>query len=360
MNFEFSAEQRELQNQINRHFSEAFPIERIMQVMDCDQAERKAIWQEFTAMGYQGMTIAEAYGGVGASYYELCLMAQEIGRFALPVPMLSSLYLATEAITLYGSEQQRHTYLPQLASGDISACFVGTNGSELRCANGLISGRHLPVADADLAQIAIVLATNEAGEAHYYVVDITQQAVTQKTVEVIDGAWPHSELRLTDAKAELLPGNGRNMREVIDRAAVLLAFEQIGGAQQCLDMAKTYALERQAFGRAIGSYQALKHKMVDIYVANEMALSHAYFAAWALANNAPELPKAAAAVRLAASKAFDEASAENIQIHGGVGFTWEYPCHIYLKRARQQALVLGSRRQWTKQLVSHIRAESEV
>jgi alkylation response protein AidB-like acyl-CoA dehydrogenase len=144
------------------------------------------------------------------------------------------------------------------------------------------------------------------------------------------------------------------IEKLFDRAAVLLAFEQCGGADKCLEMAKAYALERYAFGRVIASYQAIKHKLADMYVKNELARSNAYYGAWALNTNAPEMPVAASAARIAASEAFWFASKENIQTHGGIGFTWEMDCHLYYRRSRQLSLVAGAPRVWKERLVSHL------
>jgi alkylation response protein AidB-like acyl-CoA dehydrogenase len=132
----------------------------------------------------------------------------------------------------------------------------------------------------------------------------------------------------------------------------MTAFEQIGGADSCLAMAKDYATQRYAFGRLIGSYQAIKHKLADMYVNTELARSNAYYGAWALSTNARELPLAAAAARVSATQAFDYAAKENIQTHGGVGFTWEYDCHFYYKRSRELGLNLGPQRAWKDKLVS--------
>src|SRR6202007_1449654 len=136
------------------------------------------------------------------------------------------------------------------------------------------------------------------------------------------------------------------MGAVIDRAAGVIAFEQVGGAQAALDMAKAYAMERYAFGRPIGSFQAIKHKLADVYVATELARSNAYYGAWALSAEAADMPLAAATARVSASDAFFLAAKENIQVHGGVGFTWDYDCHLYYRRAKLLALSLGSQRYW--------------
>jgi alkylation response protein AidB-like acyl-CoA dehydrogenase len=141
---------------------------------------------------------------------------------------------------------------------------------------------------------------------------------------------------------------------VIERAAILTAFEQIGGAQRCLEMARDYALTRYAFGRVIGSYQAIKHKLVDIYAKNRMAIAHAYYGAWALSTGSADLAIAAAAARVTASDAFNFAAQENIQAHGGIGFTWEHPCHLFYRRARLLSLELGSPHEWREVIAANL------
>ena len=159
------------------------------------------------------------------------------------------------------------------------------------------------------------------------------------------------------ASAEALgpAGDGWDLaRRVLDRAAVLMSFEQVGGADSCLAMAKDYALNRYAFGRQIGSFQAIKHKLAEMYVWNELARSNAFFGAWALSTNAPELPEAAAGARISATEAFHFASKENIQTHGGMGFTWELDCHMFYRRSKTLSLALGASRVWKDRLVNHL------
>jgi len=144
------------------------------------------------------------------------------------------------------------------------------------------------------------------------------------------------------------------IQNILNRAAILFAFEQVGGAQVALDEAKQYSIERYAFGKPIGSFQALKHKMADMYVKNELAKSNAYYGAWALSTDSMELPVAAAGARVSATEAFHYASKENIQIHGGVGFTWEYDCHLFYRRSKLLSLNLGSIRKWKENLISNL------
>ena len=179
-------------------------------------------------------------------------------------------------------------------------------------------------------------------------------------MSTIDPTRSHGRLVFADAPAEPLgaPGEGWPLVErLLDRAAVLVAFEQVGGAQAALDMARDYAVGRFAFGRPIASFQAIKHKLADMYVGVELARSNAYYGAWSLSKDAPELPVAAAAARVAATEAYFHAAKENIQTHGGMGFTWQVDCHLFYRRAQQLGLVAGGSKAWKERLVSQLGSE---
>ena len=222
--------------------------------------------------------------------------------------------------------------------------------------DGKLTGVKIPVPDGDIATVALVLA-KENGKPGLFLADLAggsggggvanRLAPPRDEATRLSSATPVPRTRAAGEGFELL-------EQIFDRAAVLLAFEQTGGADRCLEMAKEYALERYAFGRVIASYQAIKHKLADMYVKNELSRSNAYYGAWALNTNAPELPVAASAARIAASEAFWFASKENIQTHGGIGFTWEMDCHLYYRRSRQLSLVAGAPRVWKERLVSHL------
>ena len=217
--------------------------------------------------------------------------------------------------------------------------------------DGKLSGEKIPVVDGDIADRAIVLA-KDGTSAGLYVVDLNGVGVDRNTVETVDPTRSQAKIKFSDAPAERLGDNGWDLLENIqDRAAVLIAFEQVGGAEVALDMAKEYALDRHAFGRPIASYQAIKHRLADMYIQIELARSNSYYGAWALSIDAAELSVAAATARVSATEAYNFASKENIQIHGGMGFTWEFNCHLYYRRSRQLALTLGSQRRWKDRLV---------
>ena len=280
------------------------------------------------------------------------------------MPFSSSVYLATEAIIAGGSEAQKKAWLPKLASGEVIGTLALAEGPgkadirKLRTTfrNGALSGEKLPVPDGDVADIAVVVAQGDRGVA-LALVDLRASGVTRAAVETIDPSRSHARIAFNGAPAEPLGAAAdgeRLLKRVQDRAAVLFAFEQVGGAQRCLEAARDYALERYAFGRPIGSFQAIKHKLADVYVATELARSNAYYGAWALERDAPELPVAAAAARICANDAFFLAAKENVQVHGGMGYTWEFDCHLYYRRAKLLSLALGSTRLWKDRLITQL------
>jgi alkylation response protein AidB-like acyl-CoA dehydrogenase len=194
-------------------------------------------------------------------------------------------------------------------------------------------------------------------------VDLRGSGVRRENLQTLDPTRSHAEIVFENARSELL-GNADAgavlIRELFNRAAVLLAFEQVGGADAALEMATGYAKERFAFGRPIGSFQAIKHKLAEMYMRNTLARSHAYYGAWALCSNAPELPLAAAAARASACEAFDYAAKENCQTHGGMGFSWDMDCQLFYRRARLLSLALGSARKWKDRLVSELEMQPAV
>jgi alkylation response protein AidB-like acyl-CoA dehydrogenase len=268
-------------------------------------------------------------------------------------------------LLLAGDDDLKGLYLPKLASGAWIGSFSTSEGPgaisakslKSRVEDGKLFGVKIPVTDGDVADFSVVLAT-EAGKPGLYIVDLTDAAVvTRDTLKTVDPTRGAAKLTFAGAPARRLGGAGEGialMEQVFDRAAVLIAFEQLGGADKCLEMAKAYALERYAFGRVIASYQAIKHKLADMYVKNQVARSNAYYGAWALNADASELPIAAAAARVAASEAYWFGAKENIQTHGGMGFTWDVDCHLYFRRAQQLGLVAGASKVWRERLVSQL------
>jgi acyl-CoA dehydrogenase len=285
------------------------------------------------------------------------------------VPFSSSVYLATEALLLAGNDAQKKKYLPKLASGEIIGTFALAEGPQQPTPKTIkasfkgnkLDGVKVPVPDGDVADFTIVLARTGEGQGEralsLAIVDLKGAGVTRRAVKTVDPSRSQAEITFKGAAAEQLGASGDGWdlaKRVLDRAAVLMAFEQVGGADACLAMAKDYALNRYAFGRQIASFQAIKHKLADMYVLNELARSNAYFGAWALSTNSPDLAEAAAGARISATDAFHNASKENIQTHGGMGFTWELDCHLYYRRSKVLSLALGASRVWKDRLVNHL------
>lgn len=365
MNFDYSDDQKFLKDEARKFLAANCSTARVRGVLD-DAAKGydEALWKAVAGQGWLGCAIPEAHGGLGLGHIELCAIAEELGRVVAPIPFASTVYILAEAVMLAGSDAQKADLLPKIAAGEVIGALATSEGpgaltpSTLKAAvsGGKLSGVKIPVTDGDIADVAIVLAS-EGGKPGLFLVDLNGAGVTREVVGTLDPTRDAAKLVFKDAPAQRLgdPGEGFPLLErILDRAAVLLSFEQCGGADRALEMAKEYALERYAFGRVIASYQAIKHKLADMYVKNELARSNAYYGAWALNTDAPELPIAAAAARIAGSEAFWFASKENIQTHGGIGFTWEMDCHLYYRRARQLSLVAGSPRVWKERLVSQL------
>ena len=365
MNFDFSDDQKALKSEARRFLEANASTERVRKVLDdATKPYDEALWKAVGQQGWLGAAIPEEYGGLGLGHLELCVIAEELGRAVAPIPFASTVYFVAEAVMLAGSAEQKSDLLPKIAAGEIIGCMATSEGPGITTAatlkstvsDGKLTGVKLPVTDGDIAGVALVLA-KENSKPGLFLVDLDGAGVTREALKTMDPTRDAARLIFKDAPARRVGGAGEGMElveQVLDRAAVLLAFEQCGGADRCLEMAKAYALERYAFGRVIASYQAIKHKLADMYVKNELGRSNAYYGAWALNTGAPELPVAASAARIAASEAFWFASKENIQTHGGIGFTWEMDCHLYYRRSRQLGLVAGAPRVWKERLVSHL------
>jgi alkylation response protein AidB-like acyl-CoA dehydrogenase len=360
MNFDFSDDQKLLKEQVRKFLADKCPMKVVRRVLDGNETHAEEVWKGLVELGVTATGIPEAYGGLGLSPLELCVIAEEIGRAAAPVPFDSSVVLATEALKLAGSEAQKKKWLPLLAEGKAIGTLAVAEGPQppkprniaTTFGGGRLNGKKLPVADGEAATFAVVLAKNGL-----VLVDLSQKGVTKRRVETIDPARKHAELTFNDASAELLGADGEGWRlldRLYDAAAIYFAFAQVGGAEAAMWMARDYALQRQAFGRAIGSYQAIKHKLADCYVKLELARSNAYYGAMMLTDGGADLPLAAAAARIAATEAYDFASKENIQTHGGIGFTWEADTQFHLRRAKVMGLSIGGPIAWKDKLVTRL------
>lgn len=364
MNFEFSEDQVLLKEMVRKALDDRCSSREVRTVLEGESPHDSSLWSLLCELGLPGTAVDPAYGGAGAGYLELCVVAEELGRALAPVPFSSSVFLAIEGLKLAGSEAQRAELLPDLTSG----AKLGTLAAweqvgplqpvavNMRFTDGTLSGKKILVADGDTADQAIVLANDDQGSSLYHV-QLDHAGVARSTAATIDPSRNFTSLNFDAVPAQRLGAGGDGwqlLSQLLDRAAILTAFEQIGGAQAALDMATHYAQQRFAFGRQIGSFQAIKHMLADMYVDLELARSNCYYGAWALSTGAAELPLAAATCRVSATKAYQHCAKNNIQTHGGMGFTWEFDCHLHYRRSNLLALTLGGPAVWKDKLVSQL------
>ncbi len=362
MNFDFSEDQKLLGKTAQEFLTQHAPLSLCRAVFESDASYSDTLWKSMGELGWQGTTIPEAYGGAGFGRLEMAVLAEQVGKALAPVPFCTSVYLATEALLLLGSEAQKQEYLPKLATGQAIGTFAQAEqaGQVAKLLTTLTSGRlkgiKTPVADGDIASFAVVTARS-GKEVGLVLVDLGAKGVTRQRLGSMDASRSLAELRFKGVAAQWLgeaPCGQAGIQRLLDRAAVLLAFEQLGGATRAFELTREFVLGRYAFGRSVASFQAVKHRLADLYVEIELARSNCYYGAWALENDAPELAVAACGARVSATDAFELATKEMIQLHGGVGFTWEYDCHIFYRRAKWLAALLGSADLWRDQLVARL------
>lgn len=363
MNFDFSEEQKLLQKTARDYLESHCGLDVMRAVLEGGASHSDALWKGVAEMGWLGAAVPEEHGGAGFGRLELALLAQELGRALAPIPFGPSVYCVTEALLEWGSDAQRKRYLPRLTSGELVGTFAlaeragRTSPLHLETAlrDGKLGGTKFPVPDGQVAGLALVVARGEAGPV-LALVDLDADGVQRTPVESLDPSRPQSRIEFRDAPAELL-GDGGDMTRVwrlLDRAAVLTAFEQIGGTERALEMTRAFTQQRYAFGRPVASFQALKHRMADVYAALQIATSNAWYGAWALSAGSPELATAACGARVSACEAYDLAAKEMIQMYGGVGYTWEYDCHLFYRRAKLLSLSLGTPSEWRDRLIDRL------
>jgi acyl-CoA dehydrogenase len=364
MNLDFSDDQKFLKEEARKFLEKEEALARNRSVLESNNKVDENLWNKIVELGWTGIRIPEKYDGLGLGHLELCVVAEELGRFLAPVPFSSSVYLFTETIINFGSEAIKQAILPKLVTGEIVGTLAVTealmapskDNITLSCKDGLVNGKKIAVPDAEIATHVIVTAKTDQGTS-LQLVDLSSKGISIEHQENIDESRGYFSISFEGVESELIGDeiNGWDLYEsIVNQAAVLFSYEQIGGSQAALDMAINYAQERYAFGRPIGSFQAIKHKLADMYIALTLAKSNCYYAAWALSTNASDLPTASATARVSSTKAFQLCSKENIQTHGGNGFTWEYDCHMFYRRSKLLSLNIGSLSNWKEKLVTSL------
>jgi alkylation response protein AidB-like acyl-CoA dehydrogenase len=368
MSFIFNEEQRMLQGQVRELLTHVAGPDVLRATITCGAGWNEGIWRALAELGVLGAGIPEALGGVGLGPMEVGIIAHEIGRAVAPVPFFSSICLAAEALMIAGTPDQKQRWLPKLASGEVVGTLAWTEGAtapsstliEARLADGRLNGVKTPVADTAVAQICIVVAMAD-GKPALALVEMEQAGVLSTPLKSIDELRHHARLTFTDARAEPMDSvDGADaLRKLLERATVFEAFEQVGGAESALHMARDYTLQRYIFGRQLASYQAIKHALAHIFAKLELATCNALYAAQALADARGDSAAAAAAARIGATQVYELIARENLQFHGGIGFTWDANCHFHYRRARLLALNIGSVEFWSDRLIEELEGDHD-
>jgi alkylation response protein AidB-like acyl-CoA dehydrogenase len=356
VNFAFSEEQEELRRITRQFLDSKSPETEVRRLMETTDGYDPAVWSQMAnELGLQSLVIPEEYGGQGYTYVELTVVLEEMGRALLAAPFFSTVALATNAILHSGDEAAKKELLPGIASGETIATLAFTepngrwdlSGIEATATKGgdgwTIDGTKMFVLDGHVADLIVVAARTGDGVSLFKVAG-DASGLTRTALATMDQTRKQAKLEFAGVPAALIGEEGKGgdvLGRVLDLAAVALAAEQVGGAQRVLDMSVEYAKDRVQFGRPIGSFQAIKHKCADMLLEVESAKSAAYYAAWCASELNDELPEVACLAKAYCSEAYFHSAAENIQIHGGIGFTWEHPAHLYFKRAKSSELLFG-------------------
>jgi alkylation response protein AidB-like acyl-CoA dehydrogenase len=361
VDFGFSEEQEMLRQSARSLLEKECPSTLVRRLMEEERGYEPELWKKIAELGWLGLVIPEAYGGSALGYVDLVLVLEEMGRVVLPSPFIWTVMVA-EAINRAGSEAQKKALLPKIAAGELVATIAWMEPSGLWGADGItaaarqngsdfvIDGAKLFVNDGHIAGCMLVAARtggHSADGVTLFAIESSRAGVSVTPLTTMDQTRKLSEVKFAGVKATSADvvgevGNGwKTLAAIIDRGKVMLAAEMMGGAQKVLDMTVEYAKVRTQFGRPIGSFQAVQHKCANMMVDVESAKSAVYYAAWAVSNEVAEAPLAAALAKAAASDAFRRVSADGIQVHGGIGFTWEHDMHLYFKRAKSSEFTFG-------------------
>ncbi|MCY3562391.1 MAG: acyl-CoA/acyl-ACP dehydrogenase [bacterium] len=359
MNFSFTTEQEELRRYTRQWLDENCPMETVRQLMDTERGYDPGHWAALAEMGWLGMAIPVEWGGAGSTFLELFVVLEEQGRSLFCGPFLSTVVMAAGVIEEAGDDRQKNEYLSAIARGDLiaSVAFAEPNGrweaggvtAEARPRRGggwILNGTKSFVLDGHVSDLLVVAARTDLGVS-LFLVPAGTDGMGALRLETMDQTRKQAEISLDDVALgadALLGTEGEGwpvLERMMEKAVVALSAEQVGGAQACLEMAVSYAKVRKQFGRPIGSFQAIKHKCADVLAQVESARSAAYYAGWAVSEDNQERPLMASLAKSYCSEAYFFSASENIQIHGGIGFTWEHNAHLYFKRAKSSELLFG-------------------
>ena len=353
-------EQEELRASVRRFLADRSPISAVRELMETTDGVDVSVWRQAgEQLGLQGIAVPEEYGGAGFSFAEQAIVLEELGAALYGGPYLASAVLAATALLTSPDQDARKTYLPGIASGatiatlafteedgswDPDAVRVAASPSQDSSAGGWqLDGRKTFVLDGHTANLILVVART-GDSLSLFAVPADANGLTRTALPTLDQTRKLARLDFAAVPATLIGSVGDGtavLSRTLDVAAIAQAAEQLGGAQRALDMAVEYAKVRHQFGRPIGRLQAIKHRCADLLLEVESLRSAVQYAAAAVAEDSAEVPVVASLVKAYASDVYFHVAAENIQIHGGIGFTWEHDAHLYFKRAKASELFLG-------------------
>jgi len=376
MNFGFNEEQELLRSTARKFFENECASETVRKLMDGPEGMTPDLWKKIAEQGWTGLIFPDEHGGMGLGFVDLVVLMEEMGRAVVPGPFFSTVLLGGLAVREAGTDEQRKAWLPKISSGEARATLAWMEPSAELGARGImlqatakgagfqLSGTKLFVHDAHTADLIVVAARTSSGQnpedgvslflvprgtPGLHVTLLPTMDQTRKLCEVtLDGVVLGAEALMGQAASGWAP-----LARVIDRATVALCAEMCGGAQKVLEMTVEYAKIRQAFGRPIGSYQGVKHRAADMLVDVENSKSITYYAAWAMDEGVPEGPLAVSMAKAYVSDAYRRVSGAGIQLHGGIGFTWEHDLHLYFKRAKGSEFTFGDAT-WHRERVAQL------
>jgi alkylation response protein AidB-like acyl-CoA dehydrogenase len=362
VNFAFDEEQEALRETVRKFLADTSPETEVRRLMETAEGYNPDVWRQLAGqLGLVGLIVPEEYGGAGFTYLELIVVFEEMGRSLLCAPFFSTVAMATTLLLALDDDAGSKDLLPRIADGsclatvalaesagswnpaDVAMTAV-RDGSGRGGAGWTLSGEKFYVVDGHVANVVLVVARTEAGPS-VFAVGSGAAGLAADLSSTMDKTRKLARLTFDATPAWLIGVEGQAdgpVARMLDLAAIALAAEQVGGAQRVLEIAVGYANIREQFGRPIGTFQAIKHKCANMLLEIEAAKSAAYYAGWAAAEDDAELPVLASVAKAYCSDAYVHAAAENIQIHGGIGFTWEHPAHLYFKRAKSSELFLGA------------------
>ena len=355
MHFALSDAQEKLRSDVRELLEEASSRPEVRRLMATTRGYEPSVWRRMAELGLQGLALPARHGGAGLTAVEQMVVFEDMGARLFCGPYLATVALAANALLASGDEEAADEILPGIASGEVIATLALTgdrgrwDGSDVAViasrsgAGHLLEGQATFVLDGHVADVILVVARTDAGLS-LFAVDGGAPGLVRAPLPTMDQTRKQARIELSGTPGRLVGADGRGWEAAaaaLDRAAVALAAEQVGGAQRCLDMSVDRAKRRVQFGRPIGSFQAVKHKCAEMLLDVESARSAAYYASWAVAHSPGEVHLMAPLAKAYCSEAYFRAAAQTIQIHGGLGFTWDHDAHLYFKRAKSSELLLG-------------------